>query len=295
MPPISPSYIVQLLFNGLVNGSIYVLIALGLTLMFGVFEVPNFAHGQTYMFGAYFAWVFSSETGLSFWSALAIAILLTAVIGVAMDRLAYAPVKNRTDEGIPLLLVAFGLFILLGSSAELIWGPAGRSMDFPISGAFIWGDLIFTYNRLFILGLGILMIILLHLLIQRTSIGKAMRAISQDEDKARTLGINLSRISIITFAVGSALAGLAGGVIGSIYGLNPFMGLEPVLKAFVIVVIGGMGSVIGAIVGGYLIGVSEAIMVGYFSSEFSTIVTFAILYILLIVKPQGLFGQTEER
>lgn len=295
MPPITPSYVAQLVFNGLVNGSIYVLIALGLTLMFGVFEVPNFAHGQTYMFGAYFAWVLSSETALTFWSAVAVTIVLTAVIGVAMDRLAYAPVKNRTDEGIPLLLVAFGLFILLGSIAELIWGPAGRSMDFPISGAFITGGLIFTYNRLFIIGLGIIMIVLLHLLIQRTRIGKAMRAISQDEDKARTLGINQTRISILTFAVGSALAGLAGGVIGAVYGLNPYMGLQPVLKAFVIVVIGGMGSVLGAIVGGYLIGVSEAVMVGYFPSEFSTIVTFAILYVLLIVKPQGLFGQEEER
>lgn len=294
MPPLTPEYIVQLLFNGVTNGSIYVLIALGLTLMFGVFGVPNFAHGQVFMVGAFVAWVTVQE-GLSFWAAILIAAATTAALGIALDRIAFDPVKQRTEQGIPLLLVAFALFELLGVSAELIWGPGGHGFSTPIEGALMTSGLMLTYNRIFIIGVSIVLITLVHLLVQRTRFGKAMRAISQDEDKAATLGINHDRVAIITFAVGSALAGVAGAIIGGVYGLSPQMGLEPILIAFVIVVIGGMGSIVGAIAGGYLVGISEALIVGYYQSEFSTIVTFAILYLILIVRPHGLFGESETR
>lgn len=294
MPPLTPAYILQLLFNGLVNGSIYVLIALGLTLMFGVFDVPNFAHGQTYMVGAFLAWI-AVEQGLPFWGALPVAALGTAILGVLMDRLAFNPVKQRISEGIPLLLVAFALFEIIGVSAELIWGPGSHSFSVPLEGAFMFGGLIFTFNRLFIIGVSIFLIIVLHILVQHTRFGKSMRAISQDEDKAISLGINQDRVAILTFAIGSGMAGIAGGIIGGIYGLNPMMGLEPILFAFVIVVIGGMGSIIGAIVGGYIVGISEALMVGYFQAELSTIVAFSLLYILLLIRPEGLFGESETR
>ncbi len=294
MPPLTPEYIGQLLFNGLVDGSIYVLIALGLTLMFGVFEIPNFAHGQVYMIGAYITWLIAG-IGASFWLAIIAAALTTAALGVAMDRIAYNPVKSRTSGGISLLLVAFALYELLGAAAELIWGPTGQSIAFPIAGRVEVAGILFTYNRLFVVLTAFMFIIAIHLLVQRTQFGKALRALSQDEEKAVTLGINRSRISMMTFAIGSALAGVAGGIIGAIYGLNPYMGLEAVLKAFVIVVIGGMGSIIGAIFGGYLIGVSESVTAGYFQSEYSTIVTFSLLYLLLLIKPYGLFGEKEAR
>lgn len=294
MPPLTPDYVAQLLFNGLVNGSIYVLIALGLTLMFGVFNVPNFAHGQTYMVGAFLAWIGVNQ-GLPFWAAIPVAALGTAVLGVLMERLAFNPVKQRISEGIPLLLVAFALFELLGVAAELIWGPGSHSFSFPVEGAVILDGLIFTYDRLFIVGTAVVLIAVLHFTVQRTRFGKSMRAISQDEDKAVTLGINQDRVAMLTFAIGSGMAGIAGGIIGGIYGLNPQMGLEPVLFAFVIVVIGGMGSIVGAIAGGYIVGLSEALMVGYFQSELSTIVAFSLLYILLLLRPQGLFGESETR
>lgn len=293
-PPVSVEFTVQLLFNGLVLGSIYVLIALGLTLMFGVFNVPNFAHGQTYMFGAFFTWVGVNQ-GIPFWFALGLAMIGTAIIGIGMDRLTYRPVMNRTEEGIPLLLVAFGLFELMGGIAEIIWGPSGRGMQFPISGAYIQEGIIFTYDRITIIVIGLVLMIGLHLVIQRTKYGKALRAISQDRVKATTLGIKSGRMSLLTFAIGSSLAGLAGGLIGALFGLSPYMGLEPVLKAFVIVVIGGMGSILGAILGGYLIGVTEAFAIGYLEAEYSTILAFSVLYVLLIVKPEGIFGEKEER
>lgn len=294
MPPLTPEYVAQLLFNGMTNGSIYVLIALGLTLMFGVFGVPNFAHGQIFMVGAFVAWITVQE-GLSFWAAIVIAALATAALGIALDRVAFDPVKQRTEQGIPLLLVAFALFELIGVGAEIIWGPGGHGFAIPIDGAIMTSGLILTYDRIFIIGVSIGLIAFVHFLVQRTRFGKAMRAISQDEDKAATLGINHDRVAIITFAIGSALAGVAGAIIGGVYGLNPQMGLEPILIAFVIVVIGGMGSIIGAIVGGYLVGISEALIVGYYQSEFSTIVTFAILYVILVVRPHGLFGESETR
>ena len=288
------SYLFQLVFNGMVNGSLYVLIALGLTLMFGVFGIPNFAHGQVYMIGAYVTWL-AAGVGASFWLAVLAAVLTTAALGVAMDRATYAPVKARTGGGISLLLVAFALYELLGGTAELLWGPTGRSIQFPITGRAEVFGLVLTYDRIFIIVSTLLFILGIHLLVQRTKFGKALRALSQDEEKATTLGINSTRISVMTFAIGSGLAGVAGAFIGAIYGLNPYMGLEPVLKAFVIVVVGGMGSVLGAIFGGYLLGIGEAITTGYLQSEFSTVLTFALLYVLLLVRPHGIFGEPEER
>lgn len=294
MPAISVEYIGQLVFNGLVNGSIYVLIALGLTLMFGVFKVPNFAHGQVYMIGAYITWI-AAGIGASFWLALVAAVLTSAALGVAMDRVAYSPVKSRTGSGISLLLVAFALYELLGGAAELIWGPTGRGFAFPISGRTEIGGIILNHNRVILILVTFVFIVGIHLLVQQTKYGKALRALSQDEEKAVTLGIDRTRISMYTFAIGSGLAGIAGAIIGGIYGLSPYMGLEPVLKAFVVVVIGGMGSIVGAILAGYIIGIGEAITTGYFRSEWATVVTFALLYVVLLVKPHGIFGETEER
>jgi len=288
------SFIGQILFNGLVNGSIYVLVALGLTLMFGVFEVPNFAHGQTYMMAAFFAWMVTTS-GMSFYVALLVAILATAALGVAMDRLAFNPVKERTKDSLSLLLVAFALFEIMGSGAQLYWGSAGRGMEFQIRGAFVQYGMILPYNRVVVILTAVLLILALHYLVQRTRYGKALRAISQDKDKALLLGIQYRRMSIITFAIGSGLAGVAGAMIGGVYGLSPFMGLDPILIAFVVVVIGGLGSVIGAIIGGICIGLIESFVVVFYQAEFSTVITFGLLYFFLLYKPMGMFGESDTR
>lgn len=288
------TYLLQILFNSLVNTSVYVLVALGLTLMFGVLQIPNFAHGQTYAIGAFTALVLT-RAGVPFWGGLIGAMIVTAIVGVAIDRLAFNPVKSRTTQETSLLLVAFAVFEILGSVLEILFGAGNHSIAFPISGAIMAGGLILTYDRLVLIGVSAILVLGLHFLLSRSRSGKAMRALSEDRTKATIVGISPRKISMLTFATGSVLAGAAGALIGGVYGLSAFMGLDVILNAFVIVVVGGMGSILGATIAGLIIGISEGLVTGYLSAEFSRVVAFTILFIFLIYRPEGIYGESVER
>jgi len=177
---------------------------------------------------------------------------------------------------------------------ELTWGTDSTSVRFPLQGSISPGGIFMTYDRLALITISIASILALYYTVYRTDFGQALRAIAQDEEKAQAIGINRDRMSLVTFLIGSGLAGVAGGIVASVYSASPFMGLDPILIAFILIVIAGMGSIIGVIIAGYGIGIVENLVAGYVGQEFSLLAAFVILYFFLLLRPHGLFGSPED-
>ena len=290
----------QQLVNGLSLGSIYALIALGYTMVYGVLRLINFAHGDVYMVGAYVGYYLSrklrgSEPSIA--SALLVmlgAMLVCALLGVLIERFAYRPV--RREARLTLLITAIGVSLFLENGAQLVFGPDPKFFpslapraDFLIAGVRL------TSEQITVIAVSVLLMVLLRLFILKTRTGKAMRAVSFSLDASRLMGISTDRIIAITFALGSALAAAAGVLIGmQIPKIDPLMGILYGLKAFVAAVLGGIGSVPGAVLGGLLIGTSEVMVVGYLSSTYRDAIAFAILILVLILRPQGLLGRVHK-
>ncbi|MEP6994113.1 MAG: branched-chain amino acid ABC transporter permease [Acidobacteriota bacterium] len=290
----------QQLVNGLSLGSIYALIALGYTMVYGVLRLINFAHGDVYMVGAYVGYYLSrrlrgAEPSIA--SALLVmlgAMLACAVLGVLIERLAYRPV--RREARLTLLITAIGVSLFIENVAQLIFGPDPKF--FPSLAPrtdFLIGGVRLTSEQITVIAVSFLLMILLRLFILKTRTGKAMRAVSFSLDASKLMGISTDRIIAITFALGSALAAAAGVLIGmQIPKIDPLMGILYGLKAFVAAVLGGIGSVPGAVLGGLLIGTSEVMVVGYLSSTYRDAIAFGILILVLILRPQGLLGRVHK-
>jgi branched-chain amino acid transport system permease protein len=280
----------QQILNGIVSGSIYTLMALGLTMIFGILNIINFAHGELYMLGAFLALVAFKTIGLPFSIAMLLSMSVVGLFGIVVERIVFRPLRGASLSSI--MITSLGLSIILQNAALLIWGPDAYRFETPYSSISIrfWG-LSVTIQRLLVIVVTFILIILLTLLIQRTRTGKAMRAVAQDSEAASWMGINTNQIALITFGIGSSLAAAAGVLIGPIFLVYPTMGMEALLKALAIVIIGGMGNVPGAILTGFLIGILESITVGYISSAYKDAITFGILIIVLILKPSGLLGK----
>ena len=255
---------VQQLINGVSLGSIYALIALGYTMIYGILKLINFAHGDVYMLGAYIGFFCTSMLKLSFLPSILVAMAGTALAGMIIERVAYRPMRNAPR--IAILITAIGVSFFLENAMILFASPQPRS--------------------------AIVLMIALTYIVNYTKIGKAMRAVSFDADAARLMGINIDFVISMTFALGSALAG-AGGVLVGIYynSIEPLMGMVPGIKAFVAAVLGGIGIIPGAMMGGIILGVVEALVSGFLSSTFRDAAAFAILIIILLYKPQGLLGK----
>ncbi len=280
------------LINGLSLGSIYAIIALGYTMVYGIAKMLNFAHGDVIMVGGYMAFC-----GLQYWGvptvlSLVIAMAVCTVLGVTIEGLAYRPLRQA--PGLAVLITAIGMSYLLQNLALMIWGANPKS--FPttfINGSSIrLGSLNISSATVYTILANVIIMVLLTLFTSRTRMGKAMRCVSQDRGAAQLMGINVNRTITVTFAIGSALAAIAGVLLCSSYPiLQPTTGSMPGIKAFTAAVFGGIGSIPGAMLGGVLLGVIEIFGKAYISTELGDAIVFAVLIVVLLVRPTGLLGK----
>ncbi|HZK42870.1 MAG TPA: branched-chain amino acid ABC transporter permease [Syntrophomonadaceae bacterium] len=282
----------QQLINGLSLGAIYALIALGYTMVYGIIKLINFAHGEIMMVGAYVGFFSISILGTHIIVAMLFAMIACAIFGVIIEKIAYRPLRSATR--IAALITAIGVSLLLQYTTIFFLTPQQRifpATAFVTQDYVVWG-LSISNKDIFIFISAIILMIILQYIIRRTKTGKAMRAVSLDRDAAVLMGISVDRTISITFAIGSALAAAAGVMVGIYYNtINPLMGIIPGLKAFVAAVLGGIGIVPGAMVGGFLMGILETLVSGYGNSLYRDAVAFGVLILILIIKPTGLFGK----
>lgn len=291
-------YLIIQALNGLVIGIIYAVIAAGLTVIFSILKIVNFAHGEIYMMGGYFAYFAIALAGVPPLPAVLVAMVLSFLMSVVVERTLLTPLYSPTTErkGDYGILVTFALSLFLRNLALIIFGPYPLRPPSFWKGALMLGGLVMTWDRVFAAGAGIAMLIALVWFMNRTAWGEALNAVSQSRESAAIVGINDRRVYMLAFAVGGALAGGAGALVGPIYSLSPSMGLMPDTQAFAIVILGGMGSVPGSILAGLLIGLSESMFVALFpdpsrSLTYAQAFSLALLMLVLLVRPTGLFGR----
>jgi len=276
-------------FTGLVLGMIYVLLAIGLSLIFGLMTVVNFAHGALFMLGAYFG-VFLLTYTKSFWVALIVAPLMVGALGLLMERFLIRRLYGRSPDD-PLLLT-FGLSLILIEGVKVFWGKIGLTLDPPraLAGAVDLGFMAFPAYRLFLIAITVAVLVGLYFFLGRTNIGLIIRAGSRDPLMVRALGIDLGRVWLVVFGIGTALAGLAGILAGPMRGAYAEMGVTMVIESFVVIVVGGMGSLLGAVVAGLLIGQVVGLTT-LFIPKAAEIMVFLVMAVVLLVRPSGLFGE----
>lgn len=283
--------VLQQLINGLSLGSIYALLALGYTMVYGIMKLINFAHGDVYMLGAFWGYFIINKLHVGFWTALITAMIFCAIAGMIIEFLAYKPLRD--SPRIVLLITAIGVSFLLENGMSYLFSSSPR--DFPQAmemHRYHFGSVSISNVQILILVTSIVLMILLQLVIKRTRMGKAMRAVSVDSEAAQLIGINVDHTISFTFALGSALAGAAGVMIGLYYNsIDPLMGMTPGIKAFVAAVLGGIGLVPGAALGGFVIGIIETIVQALGFSAFRDAVVYAVLIVILIVRPAGILGK----
>ena len=279
------------LINGLSLGSIYALIALGYSMVYGIILLLNFAHGDIIMVGAYMSWFVMNQLGLGPVTAVCASILTCTVLGVVIEKIAYTPLRDAPR--LSLLITAIGVSFFLEYTAELILGSGAKVIpSYFTNQVFQIGTVNISLTTILTLAVMVISMIVLTLLVQRTKLGKAMRAVSEDMDAARLMGVNVNSTISFTFAVGSALAGIGSVLYCCSYPqATPTMGSMLGLKAFVAAVLGGIGSIPGAMIGGLAIGVCESLVSAGGLSAWRDAATFAILIIVLLVKPTGILGR----
>ena len=288
------------LISGISLGSVYAIIALGYTMVYGIAKMLNFAHGDVIMVGGYVSFCAVSYLGLPGWLSVVLAMAVCTALGVVIEGLAYKPLRQATS--LAVLITAIGVSYFLQNAAQLIWGasPKGYTPLIPTTNAqgepnalrLFGGQLSISYISLLTMGACIVIMVLLTLFTGRTKLGKAMRACSEDKGAAQLMGINVNATISLTFAIGSALAAVAGGLLCSFTtSLMPTTGSMPGIKAFTAAVFGGIGSIPGAFLGGVLLGIIESLAKAYISTQLANAILFAVLIIVLLVKPSGLLGK----
>ncbi|MFX4260851.1 branched-chain amino acid ABC transporter permease [Pelotomaculum propionicicum] len=282
----------QQIVNGLSLGAIYALIALGYTMVYGIIKLINFAHGDIMMVGAFVGYFSLTLFGTNIFVAMIAAMLTCAVFGVLIEKIAYRPLRNSTR--IAALITAIGVSLFLEYIAIFLLGPSQKvfpASAFPIK-AYTVGGLSILNKDVFVFVSAVVLMLVLQYIIKYTKTGKAMRAVSLDRDAAVLMGISVDKTISITFAIGSALAAAAGVMVGVYYNtVNPLMGIIPGLKAFVAAVLGGIGIIPGAMVGGFVMGLLETMVSGYGNSLYRDAVAFGVLILILLIKPSGIFGE----
>ncbi len=281
----------QQVVNGLTLGSSYALIALGYTMVYGVLRLINFAHGEIYMVGAFIGLMTSQTAGLPFAAAMVVAMAGAALVGVVVEKIAYRPLRKAPR--LAVLISAIGMSIFLRNLALALVGPQTRAFPIPFEVKRLnLGRLRINSFDVLILLTSVGLMIALHFLVQKTKIGKAMRAAAEDKETASLMGISVNRVIAFTFAIGSALAAAAGVLIGMNFNaVDPSMGMMPGLKGFTAAVLGGVGSIPGAMLGGILLGMAEVMGIALLKSEWRDAIAFGILALVLLVKPSGILGR----
>ena len=286
---------VQQIINGIIIGGIYAVIAIGLTLIFGVMKISNFAHGDYSMVGAYVAVFLASWiSGWYGWvSSILFAAALVGILGVVTERFVFRPLSSRRTD-IDTIMVSIGLFIVLENLALLFFGATPHIINDPFKNSTInFGLFSTSVLRVFCFVFSCISIMFLQFVLNRTKTGIAIRATSQNSKVALLMGVNIGMIYMLTFAIGAAMAGIGGVMYGTLFAVFPMMGAVPTLKAFVVTILGGMGSVRGAIFGGVILGVAETLGGSFISMQYKNSIGFIIIILVLLIKPHGLFGKKE--
>lgn len=276
----------QVLLNGLQLGMIYVLLALGLTVVFSIMHIINFAHGEVYMLGAFAVFYTTSHLFIPYWAAFFISMVLVGLIGIVIEKAVFRPLRGKE---LPSLIVSLGLVMLLQSGALLLFGEEDKAIPSAVRGVFRLGGIVFSKERLVIIGIAVILIIGLYIFLYWFKAGQAMRAIAQDPEAAALQGISIDYTSSLGFGLGCTLAAAAGALTAPVFYIEPFMGGMPVMKSFCVLILGGLGSVTGAVAGGLILGILESFsktFVGTIADMFG----FILLILVLMFKPTGLFG-----
>jgi branched-chain amino acid transport system permease protein len=290
----------QYLANGVVIGSTYVLVAVGLTLIFGILGVVNFAHGEFYMIGGYAGIVAITVLKLPVLPAIAFVLVVAAVVGIAAEAILHKPMKNH--DATSSIISSFGLAVALQNAALVVMGPQPQRLNLDVSKIPVlsslptdFGPVFLPQQRLLIPLATVLLIAILYVVLRYTWTGRGLRAMAQHATVARLCGVRVERVAIVTFITGAALAGTAGMLMSSVFFVYPIVGNMIALKAFTVVILGGMGNVAGAAVAGLLLGITESLTSAYISNAMRDIVGFVFVILVLLFRPQGLFGKAVER
>ncbi len=286
------------LINGLVLGGIYALIAVGYTMVYGIIQLINFAHGEIFMLGAYFAFALITVLNVPFWVALPVSMLLCAMMGMLLDLIAYRPLRGAPR--LSALITAIGMSLALQNLARIIWGARQRSFPEELLPTYLLaehaiqlpGGAGLPYRDLFIIMLAVALMAGLNFLIYFTKIGKAMRACAQNPVAANLMGIKTNQVIAVTFAIGSALGAVAGVMVGLREAIEPTMGYYKGVAAFAAAVLGGIGNITGAMLGGLLIGIAEVLGAGYIASGYRLAIAYIIMIAVILIRPSGLFGKS---
>ena len=280
------TFFVQVFVNGLMLGLTYVLIASGFSLIYGIMRLLNFAHGEFYMLGAFATYLLCERLGVNYFAALALSIIIIAVLGILVYRFFFRPFRDQHD---PSLVIALGIAMLIGGLALLVFGEKDKSVSPVFSGIIKVLGATLSMERIVVIIMAIILMAALTLYIKFSKTGQAMRAVAQDREAAALQGIGVDSTFTLCMAISSALAGAAGALLAPLFFVNPFLGMHAVLKALVVVVIGGLGSIPGDIAGGLLLGFVESFG-NTFLGDITEILGFVIVMLVLLFRPQGLFG-----
>jgi branched-chain amino acid transport system permease protein len=282
----------QHLLNATILGGTYALLGIGLTLIFGIMRVVNFTHGELYAFGAYCMYALVMLLGVNFFLALAMAIVLGVALGATIEMLLLSRLRGADID--TTMLVMIGAWIAMQNTEQLVWSGVAHSINNPFpAGPLILGPLSVSWNRVYVVVVALLLIAATYYLVNRTRLGKAMRATFQDRQTAALMGVRIDRIHTATFALGSGLAAAAGALLGPVFFVAPTMGDLAAAKAFAIVILGGLGSITGATLGGFILAFVEELGAGYISSGYRDAMGFLIIILVLLFKPTGLFARAE--
>ncbi len=279
----------QQILNGLAIGSVYTLVALGLTVVFGILGIAHFAHGSLARFGGYLTFVFSTSMGLSFFASIAMAMPVGAVMGMLIERLAYRPVRDAPH--INAFIIALGLTMMLEGGNLLLFGADQVIIQTPYQQVFDFGGIFVAQLRMVVIVTAVTLVAVVTLLLLKTKTGKSVRAVAQNRHAAVLMGVNVNFVSSVVFAISSALGVAAGALIGALLALAPGVGESFAVKGFAVLILGGLGSLPGAILGGLVLGVSESLAAGFLSSAYKDVISFLIMILVLLVMPQGLMGK----
>jgi len=290
--------LVQTFANGIMSALILILIATGLCLIFGILHIVNFAHGEFYMLGGFGVWWFfdlhsipiGGPDTLRYILAMILTIIVVALLGILVEKFLFRPFHGNL---IGTMIVAIGMMFILQAGTLVSFGVTDKAVTSPFIGMSDFGGISLSKERLAAIISSIVFILALYYFIQWTRMGKALRAVAQNMEAARVHGINIDRIFSITMGISCALAAAGGALIGPIFYINPYMGAEPIMKAFVAIILGGMGSLMGAVIGGFIIGMTESFVSTYVGAHFAMVVVFSIMIGVLLVRPTGIFGHAE--
>lgn len=289
------STVSQVLVNGLMSSVTIILLALGVTIVFGIMHIINFAHGELYMLGAYGVWYFTSQFLSNFWGtnlasffvAMLISMALVGVLGMLIER---GPLRQWHGKLLGSFIISMGFILILQSGMQGIFTGFDKRAQNPVPGIIEVSGVTLAYSRLLVIIVSIVLILALYFFMKRAKLGKAMRAVEQDRDAAMLQGVDYSRTCSLAMGIGSALAAAAGSLLGIVFVINPYIGEAAVLKAFTTVVLGGMGSFGGTIIAGIIVGYTESVGTYIWGGDVALMLVFGLMMLVLIIKPSGLFG-----